>query len=208
MNPNPPIPPNTATRQHLTAFQELLRLASAATRDKVKSFWSEVRKSLNDQEATINQQYQQIQQLQQQLQQRQVSVVPHTPQRPPTSNSVQNVRDTIEQALQYEGLYDEDASDTIDDIYDVDPSWMHNFLNSKKNVLLCQASETGCWLSGNAPAHNNGYVKCNVRNTNKPGTNHKFDCNPFFHQLGCVAAGYGAQLRLTTDGTYHVSLLR
>ena len=196
----------TASR-HLNAFKELLNLASSNTIDKVKSFWQEVRKSLNDQDTVIRQQQQQIHALQQQLQQ-QATVVPQTPQRPHTSNSVYQVRDTIEQALQIQGLYDEDASETIDDIYDIDPVWMQNFLRSKKNVLLSQGSELGCWLSGNAPAHENGYVKCNIRNTKKPGTNQNFKCNPFFHQLGCVAAGYGAQLRLTTDGSFHVSLLR
>lgn len=53
------------------------------------------------------------------------------------------------------------------------------------------ADGKGCWLSTRAPAHNTGYVKINLRNTEGIGF------SPFMHQLSLIAAGRREELNLS-----------
>jgi len=193
MSAGNPGPERTAV-QHLNAFRGLLTSLTGVHRQSLTVFWSDVRRSLNDQDAIIAS-----------LQQPPPS--PATPARPHTSNSTHVIRDTVSQALQNEALQMQDASETIEEICDLDPSWVLEFLERQRNMALCGQSELGCWVSGNVQAHGNGYVKMNLRGTRIPGTNARFTKQPFGHQLGVVASGIGAQLRLTTNGEYHVSHL-
>jgi hypothetical protein len=199
--PQPILPqqPSRTAAQHLTAFRALLTSATIQAREGLQAFWKDVRQSLNDQDAIIAQQAALIQQLQLQIAQ----PAPITPARPTTSNSVHVIRDTIDQALQQSGLYFEDASATIEEIYNLDPTWVVDFLRRQKNHLISNANELGCWLSGNAQVHDSGYVKINLRGTLMPGTNQKFSVQPFGHQLAAVASS-GSSIEAITDGRWQV----
>lgn len=196
------LPPQRTASQHIEAFRQLLVDATLPARISLNAFWKDVRKSLNDQDTTIQQLRQQIQN-----QAQAPNIIPQTPARPTTSNSVNVIRDTIDQAILNEALYMQDVSDTLEEICDLDPIWVSAFLRRQKNIHISNANELGCWLSGNAAGHINGYIKINMRGTTKPNSNEKFKVQPWAHQLGVVANGSGAVLRLTSDGTYHVSFL-
>jgi len=204
MSANVPAAVQRTVTQHLDNFRRVLLSVDASARQGLNNFWRDVRQSLNDQDARINALQQQVQQLQQQQQQ---IVVVQAPPRPITSDSVDAIRNTVETAIQYEAQYIEDVSATIEAIEDLDPAWALSFMTRQKNVLISGASELGCWVTGNAAGHDNGYVKINMRNTLRPRSNRKFGVQPFVHQMGIVAGGRGNQLTLTTDGTYHVCVL-
>jgi hypothetical protein len=180
--------------QHLQGLRQILTSLPPSQRVNITSFWKDVRTSLNDQDALITS-------LQQQL--AAASIPPMTPVRPPTSNSVAVIRDIVEQAIVSAAQQKDEISTTIDAIYDLDPAWAMAFIRRQKNIHLSNASELGCWVSGNAAAHQTGYMKMNMRNTVGP-RGQKFDVQPYGHQMGVVASGYGLQLCLTTDGQYHV----
>jgi hypothetical protein len=195
--------PQRTVTQHINGFRQLLLQLDTSGRQALNAFWKDVRQSLNDQDSTVTTLLQQIEG----LQQRSVSV-PATPQRPPTSHSVNVIRDTVQQAIQNEAQYAQDASTTIEEICDVDPAWAMGFVVRQKDAIACTNSELGCWLSGNAAAHENGYVKMNMRGTRVPGhPTDRFSVQPFGHQMGVVASGHGPELRLTTKGQFHVCAL-
>jgi hypothetical protein len=180
--------------QHLQGLRQILTSLLPSQRINITSFWKDVRTSLNDQDALITS-------LQQQL--AAASIPPMTPVRPPTSNSVAVIRDIVEQAIVSAAQQKDEISTTIDAIYDLDPAWAMAFIRRQKNIHLSNASELGCWVSGKAATHQTGYMKMNMRNTVGP-RGQKFDVQPYGHQMGVVAGGYGLQLCLTTDGQYHV----
>lgn len=186
--------PERTAAQHLAAFGALLRSLAGDHRQSLMAFWRDVRRSLNDQDAIIAV-----------LQQPSLPAV--SPPRPHTSNSVQAIRDTVSAAILNESLQADDASNTIEEISDLDPTWALDFIRRHKNLVLCAGHELGCWVSGNANAHDNGYVKMNLRGTIIPGTSRRFAVQPFGHQMGIVAGGSGPTLRLTTNGEFHVSHL-
>jgi hypothetical protein len=186
--------------QHIEGFRKLLLSLDSSSRQALNAFWKDVRQSLNDQDATVTDLLQQIQHLQQSL-----PVPPQTPQRPPTTDSINVIRNTVDQAIHFEALRAQDASVTIEEICDLDPTWAMEFIQRQMNVVISGVSELGCWVSGNAPAHENGYVKMNMRGTRKPDhPTDNFSVQPFGHQMGIVAGGRGPELRLTTRGEYHV----
>lgn len=198
-----PIAPQAqrTVNQHIDSFRRLLLSLDNTSRQALNAFWKDIRQSLNDQDATITDLLQQVQHLQQPV------PVIQTPQRPPTTDSINVVRYTVDQAIHNEALYAHDASVTVEEICDLDPLWAMEFIKRQKNFLVSNGSELGCWMSGNAPAHENGYVKMNMRGTRKP--NHpsdNFTVQPFGHQMGVVASGRGPELRLTTRGEYHVGI--
>lgn len=194
------IQPIRTVTQHLEAFRRVLVTATTETRSSLNAFWRDVRQSLNDQDRIIIQLQERINTLE--AQSTHLPQPSTTPDRPHTSHSVDVVRATIDRALINEGLYFEEASSTIDQIFDLDPAWVEAFLQRQRSIYL--TNELGCWLSGNAPAHENGYVKVNMRNTGNPDGSGNFTCQPFAHQLGVVANGSGSMLRMTTDSVYHV----
>jgi hypothetical protein len=123
--------------------------------------------------------------------------------RPSTSSTVNAMRVEYENALQAVGLVEE-VSDTVEKIWDLDPSWAEQILKQHKSPFLSQ-TELGCWLSVNRPSHPNGYSKINLRNTQRPGrTTELIGCQPYLHQLAIVAGGRGVQLLSTCRGNYEV----
>lgn len=186
--------PERTAAQHLGAFRGLLQSLTGDHRQSLMAFWRDVRRSLNDQDAVV-------------ASLRQPLPPPPTPARPGTSHSVHVIRDTVSQAIHDEALRMDDASNTIEQIADLDPLWALEFIRRQRNMALCNGHELGCWMSGNAAAHENGYGKMNMRNTIIPGTSQRFAVQPFGHQMGIVASGHGPELRLTTNGEYHVSHL-
>jgi hypothetical protein len=123
--------------------------------------------------------------------------------RPSTSSTVNAMRVEYENALQAVGLVEE-VSDTVEKIWDLDPSWAEQILKQHKSPFLSQ-TELGCWLSVNRPSHPNGYSKINLRNTRRPGrTTELIGCQPYLHQLAIVAGGRGVQLLSTCRGNYEV----
>jgi hypothetical protein len=55
----------------------------------------------------------------------------------------------------------------------------------------------GCWISNNAPSHNNGYVKINFRNTMVNGA--PLGLQIYLHQLTLIAHGRRDELQGATD---------
>lgn len=192
-------------KQHLDAFRSLLISLAPEQRANLNTFWKDVRQSLNDQDAVVSNLQEQLNAAIQPV--AGIPAPPNTPARPHTSNSVNVIRDTVEQAIINEAQYHLDASATLEAICDLDKDWAMDFIKRQRNLLISNSHELGCWMSGNVAGHDNGYVKMNMRNTVDPRTHAKFGNNvqPWGHQMGVVASGYGMQLRLTTTGAYHVS---
>jgi hypothetical protein len=183
--------------QYLQSLRQILISVPLPQRTSLTNFWKDVRNSLNAQDALIRS-------LQQQLAAANIPPPPPvTPARPATSNSVAVIRDTVEQAIIGEAQQKDEISTTINAIYELDPSWAMAFIRRQKNIHLSNASELGCWVSGNTAAHQTGYVKMNMWNTVGPN-GQKFDVQPYGHQMGVVAGGFGIELCLTTDREYHV----
>jgi len=187
--------PRRTAAQHLDAFRRILLSLDRDARQTLTTFWGDVRSSLNSQDDTIKN-------LQQQVAQAPPAAPIAPPPRPDTSNSVDVVRQTVMTALQNEALYVQEASNTIEEIYNLDPAWTYGWLRGQRNVFISNGLELGCWVSGNAAAHANGYSKVNMRGTQVPGSNPRrnFTCNPFSHQVGIVAAGHGDKLLLASGG--------
>lgn len=60
----------------------------------------------------------------------------------------------------------------------------------------------GCWLSTRSPAHTSGYIKVNLRNTERIGF------SPYIHQLSLIAVGRREELNLSLgDSDLQVSHL-
>lgn len=142
----PPVVQRTVI-QHIDTFRGLLTSIDASARAGLNSFWRDIRQSLNDQDALIASLQQQISQLQQN--QQQPVIVLQAPNRPNTSDSVDVIRRTVEQALTNEALAANDASVTIEALVELDPGFAQDFLKRQKNVLITNAHELGCWMSGN-----------------------------------------------------------
>lgn len=226
MNPAPgpaaAAPLVRTSAQHLQMFRQVLLSVNQDVRDGLRDFWGAVRISLNtldEENHQLRQQIQRQQQQIQQLQQQQAAAAPPPapppaapqpalaggaglpllapPPRPHTSDSLDAVRVAVNTAILNVAREADEGSTVIEEICDLDPAWARNFLMRQKHVLLCQQSELGCWVSGNAPSEKQ-YVKVNMRNTRRPGSNNTFTTQPFGHQLAVVAAGNGQMLRLTS----------
>jgi hypothetical protein len=187
--------------QHSGSLRRLINSLGVDGRGRFLAFWKDVRKSLNNQDATITAQQAYIAQLQ-----RPSPIAP--PARPRSSNSVVAIRQAMEQDMQAKAyLLMSRASRTVRSIYNLDPAWALNFVNEQRNENI--RHELNCWMSGNAAAHPNDYTKINMRGTYMPGSNppRKFPAQPFGHQMGIVAGGYGHMLLLTfPGGDYEVCL--
>ncbi|OBT43967.1 hypothetical protein VE00_04696 [Pseudogymnoascus sp. WSF 3629] len=188
--------------QHLGSLRRLINSLGVDGRGRFLAFLEDVRKSLNNQDATITAQQAYIAQLQ-----RPSPIAP--PARPRSSNSVVAIRQAMEQDMQAKAyLLMSRASRTVRSIYNLDPAWALNFVKEQRNENI--RHELNCWMSGNAAAHPNDYTKINMRGTYMPGSNppRKFPAQPFGHQMGIVAGGYGHMLLLTfPGGDYEVSHL-
>lgn len=187
--------PPTA-QAHLDSLRSLMSSLTPDQRGAAHQFWRGIRQALYDQDAEVNR-----------LQAIVTSLAGSQPApRPHTSQSVIAVRDAVENVIQTEAQLAADASTTIEEICDLDPTWALEFIRKQRAIYI--QTELGCWVSGAVAGHSTGYVKVNMRNTRKPdGTGAKFSSQPWIHQMGVVAGGNGYLLRLTTNGSYHVSQL-
>jgi hypothetical protein len=194
--------PNTPSQQYISAVRDVLRGLQPHQRGAVNRFWSLLRGVIDSQGNEITKLRIQVDQLS--------AATPGpasrytTPFREPSTDSAQAIRDAVEQAIVTEAQLAPDASVTIEEICDLDPAWVLDFIKGHRDASM--SNELGCWASGNVASHPTGYVKVNMRNTQKPGAGRKFNCAPFVHQLAAVAHGQGPLLRLTSDGTYGVSV--
>lgn len=126
--------------------------------------------------------------------------------RPATTETAQDDRFRLRDALEDAGLRAEEGSTTIEVLLSrVTPVFAEQQLRRLKSFVPTFINDIGCWMSSNVSGHPNGYLKVNLRNTVISGS--KLDIQPWAHQLAVVASGEGASLRLTSDGSYHVSHL-
>jgi len=142
--------PNAVQRTvtaHIDNFRRLLLTVDATARQGLNSFWRDVRQSLNDQDGIITTLRQQVTQLQQNNQH---PIVIQAPARPDTTDSVDAIRRTVEIALQNDALQAHDASNTLEEICDLDMIWVRNFLLTHKNGPRSAASKLDCWMNFNS----------------------------------------------------------
>lgn len=166
----------------------------------LETLWRSIRQALNTQHAEIDEI-------------RRIAATARftLPERPPTSNSVEECRAAVGRALDDAAAEVGEASAIAFVLKDLDPSWTRDLVKR----LYCTPLTTtklGCWISKLAPAHPNGYIKVNLRNTPyKPQPEQperKLGIQPFLHQLAIVGKGQGLRLPLTTGaGGYEVSHL-
>lgn len=136
-----------------------------------------------------------------------------TASRPPTSASIDQMRHSLQAAMDAEFGQVGEASDTVERIWDLDPQWVRNKLTADRESVMeagdPRAAQIGCWMRHHDSNHEYGYTKVNWRNTLRPGTRDVIGCQPFRHQLAVVAAGYGQNLLRTSgrDATDEVSHL-
>lgn len=133
--------------------------------------------------------------------QRQAPASAVAPPRPVTSVSVVEMRDALTAALREEAEEVGEQSMTLQTLQGISAAWAATYI---EEVMLPRAvvdESTGCWLSTNAPSHEKGYVKQNLRNTTyyAPVLDaRKLGINPYVHQLAAVASGQGDLLPLTS----------
>ena len=183
----------------LPALRDFMFQLPPDQRATANNFWRRVRGALSEQASELSRLQAVVDSL---------SAGPSA-SRPPTSQSVIRLRDAVDQVIGLEARQAEDASATIEEICDLPVLWAMEFAQRQRSAdNRLHPHELGCWESGNVAAHDNGYIKMNMRNTVKPGAQgEKFRCQPWGHQMGIVAGGYGYLLRLTTDGAYNVGIL-
>lgn len=116
------------------------------------------------------------------------------PPRPPTAQSVLDVRQAVVAQQVAEAAAVGDLSRTLYILQEIPDQWALNYLQRYRTVL----SELGCWMSNTQPAHETGYIKINLRNTtirHRPGP---LGIQPWAHQLAVVAGGNKDLLPLTS----------
>ena len=161
-------------------MKQLLDVIPREHRVSVVQFWSSVRTTLGELERAN----------------RRLTDSPPI-QRPGTSNSIRDIREIIDRAVRDVAVGVGEVSDTLEKIWNLDHLWVQEFLEGQPKT----GNGLGCWLSTLSPAHRNGYVKVNLRNTRRPPTGDAvIGCNPFLHQLAVVAKGQGLQLLMTGRG--------
>lgn len=100
---------------------------------------------------------------------------PSSAKRPPTSPVTQAQRWDMQLDLELRAQTDQEASNTVIRIKDLDPSWVYNRLRDMRDRAF-EASDpvngplgTGCWMHRRADGgHAYGYHKVNWRNTHLP----------------------------------------
>lgn len=209
-------PPGKTAKQYTTALKRILNgLESNKDKEELREFWAEVRGSMNDQAQHISDLSTQVGSLHRQIAEAQTAPqllhpAPRTPDRPFTSASVEAVREAVADTLEGIALQAEEASATVEDICEVDPTWMMARLRTLYVLWPCSGPnnhELGCWVTGRSSSHPRGYVSLNLRGTPKPDGSGNFICNPLAHQIAIVAGQKGPMLRLATGqgAVYHVS---
>lgn len=190
----------SAASRHLPTVQQILASIPVQQRPAVAAFWSALRNDINALEAE-NAQLRALappailQQVQQQS-------------RPTTSDSINAVRATYQQEMENLALQVQEKDDVIEAIWDIDPTWALQRLDSRKSVVACNASETGCWYSSNIGSNRSadddreGYDSINFRNTPHPTRRGQLiGYKVYIHVLAIVAKGNGAQLLNARHGS-------
>ena len=230
----PPPRPRAAASSFLDRVRDLLRSLPASDRFRFSSFWSDIRDRLNGLEmqvSILDRQNTQLkyekQVLQNELQTAKANLqaaekalgnaLKQSPassaSRPRTSDSVNELRFDMQHMMDMEFACLHETSTTIESIWDLDPGWVRSKLSGDRELATEQENprwhELGCWMRRVDTTHQYGYTKVNLRNTFRPGTSQKIDCQPFRHQLAVVASGLGQNLLCTSapNGTDEVSHL-
>lgn len=199
--------PPDVVRDQLENLNDLLKEVGREKAPAIHKFWKGVRGALQAQTDEIRQ----LREAQQTLARDTQSVVPAV--RPDTSHSVNQLRLALDD--QFDRLVQEadEASNTVEAIIALPQQWVQNYLSQRRSHS--HPSELGCWVSGNRPGHENGYVKLNLRNTTYPAGSARsglIGVQPWEHQMTIVGKGEGERLRLATKRTatgrsdYEVSL--
>jgi hypothetical protein len=184
----------STAQDQLQAVREFMSRLPADCRKAANEFWRQIRAALNEQDYIIHE-------LRDQLR----NVAGGSVVRPRTSDSVNNFRWAVNDAMQLEAQRAGDASRTIEAICDLPMEWANNFISRQRDESV-DTYGLGCWENRIVSGHSTGYVKFNMRNTVGP-MGSKLDVQPWAHQMAVVAQGNGAGLRLTQDGSYHASHL-
>jgi hypothetical protein len=102
------------------------------------------------------------------------------------------------------------TSEVLEQVIDLDPSWVKELLIRRRDKgtedaalprYRCSDGGVGCWMSATQPNRPGGYVKVNLSNTFHPdGSGNKIGVSVYQHQLSVVARGNGAMLRLAGKG--------
>jgi hypothetical protein len=167
------------------------------TQNKLQDLWRQVRDALNEQSREIVT-----------IRSLANSARFPLPPRPPTSDSVEQCRQAVVLAVREAAAEVQNASSTVQVLQTIPPQWASDYLK-RKYLTTASVSSLGCWICPLAPAHPNGYIKVNLRNstcpTNPNGTERKLGIEPWLHQLAVVGKGEGDMLALTTGaGGYEV----
>ena len=186
--------PSSHVLSRLPPLRLLLRRLRAEHRHAVISFW-EITRSL------IRRLETEVEELRHRL-----SSDSSTP-RPPTSSSVNLLRDTVDAIIVNQALLATDSSRTIEAICDLPMIWAEDILRRYRSFNPIHQNSLGCWIADLVPAHHNGYITINLRNTLAPNSNQKLEVQPWAHHLSIIAKGEGVKLRLTTNGEYQVYIL-
>ncbi len=120
------------------------------------------------------------------------------PVRPPSSDSVVQIRDAMDLAMN-----DEAAAVPADEVHalsELPANWAVGILMGPARQPT--VNELNCWMTGNQPSHKQ-YQKINLRNTRHPTQPGVLNLYPYRHQLAVVASGKGMQLNLATQGGSH-----
>lgn len=127
--------------------------------------------------------------------------------RPPTSDEVLYMRRQIDEKFSQLGESSE-ASSTVNDVWDLPVPWVLERLEKELELSGKRDPELGCW-NNHGDENDTNYGKKNYKNTQHPlrPTGVKIGHNVSLHALAAIAQGLGPQLRLTSNGKYHVSHL-
>jgi Zinc-binding loop region of homing endonuclease len=168
-------------------------IPDADRRNRLEQLWNAVRKAMNDQNAEI-------------LEIRRIAALGSftLPPRPVTTDSVTEAREALGQALEEAAAEVGATSLVVGRLKNVSPAWAQSLID-RNYRRPPRTTALGCWITNNAPAHPNGYVKVNLRNTYYGES--KLEIQPFLHQLSVVAKGRGSQLPVTANGEYEISHL-
>ena len=168
-------------------------IPDADRRNRLEQLWNAVRRAMNDQNAEI-------------LEIRRIAELGSfaLPPRPVTNDSVTEAREALGRALEEAAAEVGATSAVVGTLKDVDPAWALAFL-TRKYRSPPRETALGCWITNLTPAHPNGYVKVNLRNTMYRDS--RLEIQPFLHQLVIVAKGHGKHLPLTARGEYEISHL-
>ncbi len=160
---------------------------------RLKRLWGVIRKAMNDQNAEI-------------LMIRRIAELGSftLPPRPVTTDTVTEAREALGFFLEKCAAEVGVTSVVLAKLKDVSPTWAKALLDRNYRSPPLKTA-LGCWITSSVPAHPNGYVKVNLRNTYYGES--KLGIQPFLHQLSMVAKGHGPHLALTATGDWEVSHL-